>query len=414
MDIIKEKKQTILNMKTKIAIGLLATLLIIFSLINLSLNQVTLTKKDLLISQVQQGDLAITVDGYGKLVSEKLQLITALTQATVEEILLKPGAIVSKDSVIVRLANPELQLNVENAQQELAQYKANLRQLSVNQTRELLTEQATIAEIKSRYEAAKLKRVAEQSLIADGIVSDLTFKQSQLNENQLSERVSILSEKLQQLYLVHSEAINIQKERIKQRLGRLSIAKSRLEKLQVKAGFDGVLQRLSVNLGQSLAPGQEVALIGSIKDLIAEIKVPQNQSYLVKLGQKVIIDTRQTTITGVVARIDPVVEDNTVSIDVKLPNNLPESAKPQQNIDAEIVSKTLNNIKYIERPANLKAQSTLSLYQLNQAQDLAASKPVEFGEKTGRYIEILSEVNIGDRFIISDLSNYQPNEIAIN
>ncbi len=414
MDIIKEKKQTILNMKTKIAIGLLATLLIIFSLINLSLNQVTLTKKDLLISQVQQGDLAITVDGYGKLVSEKLQLITALTQATVEEILLKPGAIVSKDSVIVRLANPELQLNVENAQQELAQYKANLRQLSVNQTRELLTEQATIAEIKSRYEAAKLKRVAEQSLIADGIVSDLTFKQSQLNENQLSERVSILSEKLQQLYLVHSEAINIQKERIKQRFGRLSIAKSRLEKLQVKAGFDGVLQRLSVNLGQSLAPGQEVALIGSIKDLIAEIKVPQNQSYLVKLGQKVMIDTRQATVTGIVARIDPVVEDNTVRIDVKLPKNLPDSAKPQQNIDAEIISKTLNNIKYIERPANLKAQSILSLYQLNQAQDLAAIKSVKFGEKTGRYIEILSEVNIGDRFIISDLSNYQADEIAIN
>ena len=414
MDIIKEKKQTILNMKTKIAIGLLATLLIIFSLINLSLNQVTLTKKDLLISQVQQGDLAITVDGYGKLVSEKLQLITALTQATVEEILLKPGAIVSKDSVIVRLANPELQLNVENAQQELAQYKANLRQLSVNQTRELLTEQATIAEIKSRYEAAKLKRVAEQSLIADGIVSDLTFKQSQLNENQLSERVSILSEKLQQLYLVHSEAINIQEERIKQRLGRLSIAKSRLEKLQVKAGFDGVLQRLSVNLGQSLAPGQEVALIGSIKDLIAEIKVPQNQSYLVKLGQKVMIDTRQATVTGIVARIDPVVEDNTVRIDVKLPKNLPDSAKPQQNIDAEIISKTLNNIKYIERPANLKAQSILSLYQLNQAQDLAAIKSVKFGEKTGRYIEILSEVNIGDRFIISDLSNYQADEIAIN
>jgi len=414
MDIIKVKNQTKLTMQMKITTGLIITLLVVFSLMNLSINKITLAKKDLLISQVKQGDLAITVDGYGKLVSEKLQLITALTQATVEEILLKPGAIVTKDSVIVRLANPELQLNVENAQQELAQYKANLRQLIVNQKRELLTEQATIAEINSRYEAAKLKRVAEQSLIADGIVSDLTFKQSQLNENQLSERVSILSEKLQQLYLVHSEAINIQKERIKQRFGRLSIAKSRLEKLQVKAGFDGVLQRLSVNLGQSLAPGQEVALIGSIKDLIAEIKVPQNQSYLVKLGQKVMIDTRQATVTGIVARIDPVVEDNTVRIDVKLPKNLPDSAKPQQNIDAEIISKTLNNIKYIERPANLKAQSILSLYQLNQAQDLAAIKSVKFGEKTGRYIEILSEVNIGDRFIISDLSNYQADEIAIN
>ncbi|MEW6991917.1 HlyD family secretion protein [Colwelliaceae bacterium 6441] len=414
MDIAKPKKNNRMTIKSKAILIIALTFILLLSLANSSFNEVTLIKKDLLISEVKQGDLAINVDGYGKLVSEKLQLITSLTQATVAEIVLKPGAIVNEHSVIVKLANPELHLNVENAEQELAQMKANLRQLTVNNKRELLTEQAIIAELESRFEAAKLKRTAEQTLVEDGIVSDLTFKQSKLNEQQLSKRILILKEKLQQLGLVHTETINIQSERIKQQMGRLKVAKNKVNKLNVKAGFEGVLQRLSVNLGQSVLPGQEIALIGSTTELIAEIKVPQNQASLVRLGQEVKINNRQTIIIGKVSRIDPIVEQNTVSIDVSLPRSLPASVKPQQNIDAEITSKTLKNIKYIERPTNIKSQSILPLYQVANDQGTASLKKIKFGDKTSRYIEILTDVKEGERYIISDLSNYQAEKITLN
>lgn len=414
MDVVKPKPKFKVSRQVKVTVISVIFLLVILSFAQASISTASLSKKDLLISQVKHGDLAITVNGYGKLVSEKLQLLTSLTQATVEEIVLKPGAIVTEESVIVRLANPELALEVENAKQELAQLNANLRQLKVNNQRELLTEQAVIAQLASELEAATLKRTAEQTLVEKGIVSNLTFRQSQLHEKQLTKRISILTTKLEQLSIVHNEAINIQKERIKQQQGKLAIAHNKVEKLTVKAGFEGVLQRLSVNLGQSVAPGQELALIGSTKDLIAEIKIPQNMSSLVKLGQTVKIDTRQSIIHGTVARIDPIVTQNTVSIDINLPKRLPNNAKPQQNIDAEIISKTLKNINYIERPANLKAQSTFTLYQLNEKHDLAKRKSLKFGEKTGRYIEILSDVNEGDAFIISDLSNYTDVNIDIN
>lgn len=414
MDIVKQKQTQRFTVKQKLLFALLIIIIFLISMAKASLTNVTLNKKDLLIGEVKQGDLSITVDGYGKLVSEKLRLITSLTQATVKEIILKPGAIVNENSVIVKLANPELQLNVDSAKQELAKLKANLRQLKVNHKRELLTEQAILAELESRLEAATLKRTAEELLVADGIVSNLTFKQSQLNEQQLTKRINILSEKLLQLTLVHKEAINIQKEFIKQQIGRLTIANNRLEKLQVKAGFEGVLQRLSVNLGQSLSAGEEIALIGSTKELIAEIKVPQNQASLISNGQKVIINNRQSTFHGVVSRINPIVEQNTVSIDIQLPKTLPLNARPEQNIDAEIITETISNAYYIERPANIKSQAKLSLYKLNNAQTLATRESVVFGEKTGRYIEIISGVSKNDRFIISDLSNYSVDEISIN
>jgi multidrug resistance efflux pump len=415
MDIVKQKSKNKLISRNNIAIILGVPLLAIFIVFAKgSLNKVSLAKKDLLFATVKKGDIDVTVEGYGKLTSDKLQLITTLTRATVKEIILKPGAAVSKESIIVKLANPELIQQVENAQQELSQIKANLRQLKVNQKRELLDEDSRFAELQSKYETAKLRRVAEEKLVKDGIVSELTFKESVLNENQLNKRIKILHKRVQQLSLVHQEGVNIQEERIKQQQGKLNVAQDRLEKLEVKAGFDGVLQKLSVKLGQSLAPGEEVALIGSVTELIALVRVPQSQAQLVVVGQQVEIDTRQDKIIGRVVRIDPIVSDNTVEVEISLPQALPKSARPQQSVDAVITAATLKNVYYIERPANTKAQSNIDLYKLDDDETLAHKTSIKFGEKTGRYIEIRSDVQTGSRFIISDLSNYSEQQIVIN
>jgi HlyD family secretion protein len=414
VDVLKpKKKSSFLNQKTGLILVSIIILLMLLSYAKASFNTVKLARKDLLIATVQQGDIDVTVEGYGRLISDKMQLLTALTRATVQEIVLKPGATVTKDSIIVRLANPELAQQVENAEQELAQIKANLRQLIVNQKRELLTEEANFAELDARYETAKLRRTAEQTLVTSGIVSELTYKESVLNEKQLKKRIEILKKRVEQLALVHKEAINIQQERIKQQQGRLNMAQQRLDKLQVKAGFDGVLQRLSVDLGQSLAAGQEIALIGSVTELIALVRVPQNQAQQVQIGQKVVVDTRLDDIAGEVVRINPIVENNTVEVEIALPKMLPKSARPQQNIDAIIVVASLKNIHYLARPANVKAQSDIALYKMASDSQSALRTAMTLGQKTGRFIELKSGAKRGERFIISDLSNYQTKQIVI-
>jgi multidrug resistance efflux pump len=415
MDVVKTKvKNNLISTKNITLLCVVVALILLIIFTRTTFNQVSFAKKDLLLATVKVGDIDVTVEGYGKLASEKLQLITTLTRASVQEILLKPGAAVTKDSVIVKLANPELQQQVENAQQELAQINANLRQLKVNQQRELLDEESKLAELEARFETARLRRRAEEKLISDGIVSQLTYQESVLNEKQLNRRIEILHKRVTQLLLVHREGINIQLERIKQQQGKLNVAVNRMEKLEVKANFDGVLQKLSVTLGQSLAPGQEVALIGSVTELIALIRVPQSQAQLIAVGQKVEIDTRQDKIMGEVKRIDPIVAENTVEIEVSLPKSLPKSARPQQSIDAVITARTLRSIKYIERPVNIAAQSVVNIYRLNDTESLATRTAIEFGAKTGSYIEIKQGANADDRFVISDLSNYSTKEITLN
>jgi HlyD family secretion protein len=414
MDVVKTKKSS--SFKLTKGNMLLGMIIVIGVLIYFAVGKngaVSVEREDLLIEPVQQGDLAVIIEGYGALTSDKQQLITSFSAATVKEIVLKPGAHVIANSVIVRLENPELVLQVENSEQELIQVQANLRQLKLNNQREILNESANLAEITARFDAASLKRTAEQKLVEQGIVSQLTFQQSALDEKQLKQRIAILKQRIEQLKLVHDESVNIQAERIKQQQGRLNIAESRLDKLTVRAGFDGVLQRLSVELGQSLAAGQEVALIGSVTDLIALIRVPQSQAQLITIGKVAIIDTRRDKIEGVVTRIDPVVDNNTVEIEIALPASLPASARPQLSVDGIIVADTLQNITYIRRPAGAKSNTSVSLYRLN-TQGNATSQELRFGTQAGQFIQILSGASVGEQFIISDLSNLQTTSKSIS
>jgi len=414
VDIVKKKpKKTLLNNKAVMIVFAIVIVIILVTYAKASLNSVSLARKDLLLATVKQGDIDITVEGFGKLTSDKLQLITTLTQATVAEIVLKPGAAVTKESVIVKLANPELQQQVQSAEYSLAEANANLRQLKLNQKREKLTEKSNYLELVSQHKGASLTLTAQNKLVKSGIVKQIDYQESILREEQLKERIKISIERNGQLDEVHKEAINIQLERIKQVAQKLTIAQNRHSKLIVKAGFDGVLQRLSVSLGQSLSPGQEVALIGSVTELIALIRVPQSQVQLVKIGQKVLVDTRQKIIEGIVMRIDPIVDQNTVEVEISFPGKLPESARPEQNIDAVITAQTLKNIYYIDRPANVRAKSETSLYKLNQAMSEAQKVSINFGEKTGRFIQITSGAKLGEQFIISDLSNYKTPQISI-
>ena len=318
-----------------------------------------------------------------------------------------------RQKLLTQLANPELKQEVDSALRELSQQKANLRQLKLNQKRAILNESSTFAELEARYETAKVRLEAHTGLVKLGIVPALDYKDSIVQEAQLKKRLNIHKQRTAALKLVNEEAINIQNEQIMQQQGQLDIAENRLNRLTVKAGFNGVLQRLSVELGQSLAGGQEIALIGSVQDLIALVRVPQSKAQQIFIGQKAIIDTRRDKIIGTVSRIDPVVVDNTVEVEIALPDQLPASARPQLSVDAIIITDTLANITYMERPVNGKANSTSSLFQLDESNNVAIRTQVKFGKEAGRYIEIIEGAKVNDIFIVSDLSLQKKSELTI-
>ncbi|OZY86389.1 RND transporter [Cellvibrio mixtus] len=411
MDVIKTKSTTNpVFQRQKLAIASIAVFLALASLwLFQEAGSISVSRDQIMVDKVHKGKLDVLIEGYGNLRSDKLQLLSALTRATVKEILLYPGDIVTADSVIARLENTELQREVENAQQALEQAMANLRQLRLNQKTELLVDSERMEEVAASYEKVRLKRIAYEKLKEMGVVPGIKYLEIVVDEQQWAKRKEILAEQMIQLALIHKEAVNIESERIKQQEGLLNSAYARLQSLEVKAGMDGVLQQLSIELGQSLEIGQQIALVGSSTELVAIIRVPQNQAQVVEVGQKVIISTRMDKIEGTVSRIDPGVEENTVKVEVSLPSQLPQSARPQLNVDATIIADTLEQVTYIKCPAKVRSNSDASLYRLDEDQKYASIQTIKFGRRAGDYIEVIAGADVNDRFIISDLSSLKNN-----
>ncbi|MGA4607275.1 efflux RND transporter periplasmic adaptor subunit [Pseudoalteromonas maricaloris] len=407
MDIVKKKSKPRKLIEHKKQLVVAALFFMILAVYFLKQNaSVGLQRSEVLIAEVQKGDLDVTIEGYGVLESEKQQLITALTSSTVKEILIKPGSVVTANSVIVELENLNLLQELQNAKQEVELAEANFRQLKLNHQQELLDANARVAEVEAMHEISRLKRAAEESLLKQGIVSKLSYQENLLNEQQYKKQLDILAHRLTQLKQVHREAIMIEEKKISQQKGKLEIVQRNVDMLQVKAGIDGVLIRLPVEIGQNIPAGEVIALIGGVDSLIALLQVPQSQAAQIAIGQKAEIDTRIDKIEGYVARIDPIVENNTVSVEVSLQGLLPASARPNSSVDGVIMVETLENVNYIERPANIKSNMESLLYQLDEDSDSALRKTVKFGRASGRRIEIVSGAEANDRFIISDMSNF--------
>lgn len=363
---------------------------------------------------VQQGDIALQVEGYGKLKSKEQRLLTTPANATVEEIFLKPGSIVTVDSVILRLSNPKISQQVKDAQRNFKHSKTAYLQLELNQQRELLSQQAQQEKLLSELELAELKVKAEENLVVKGIVSELTFKRSQLDFRQLSRRINIEKMRLKQLIEVHQKELTIAQDKIDQQIEQVAVITDQFNKLNVKAGISGVVQSLPVELGQSVALGEKVALVGSIDSLYAMLNVSQADMDLIELNQIVDIDTRGGNVSGQVQRINPLVKQGMVSIEVFITGELPKNARPDLNIDGTISTGMLTNTMFIKKPVNVSSGMKATLFKVDTEQNTANKIAITYGQESGEYIQIIAGAKPNETYILSDMSRWaQAEQITI-
>ena len=356
---------------------------------------------------MKRGDLQVTVDGYGVLRSDKQKLISALSAATVEEVVLKPGAVVKADDVILRLSDPELLQDIEAASMATSQERANLRRQQLTNQREYLTEEGRFAELNANYQVVALRHTAEEAMAKKGIVSQLSFQTTVLQKAQLAEQVALQKSRLKQLQLVNQEAVTISQEQLNQAISRESQLRQRLDRLTVRAGIAGVLQRLPVELGQSVTAGQELALVGSTADLVALVRVSQSKAEQIQPGQKARINTRREQADAIVSRVTPQVVEGTIEVELQFTEAVPTSARPELNIDAQIFTAALSDTLYVERPVNLQSHSAGSLFKLSaDGQNLTATS-LQFGEEAGRFLQIQQGAAVGEQLVLSDMTTYR-------
>ncbi|MCG7537359.1 HlyD family efflux transporter periplasmic adaptor subunit [Pseudoalteromonas sp. OOF1S-7] len=369
--------------------------------------QASLATGDAWIGDVRQGDLTISVAGFGQLKSRTPRLISAASEATVEEIILRPGAEVTPDSIIMRLQDANLAQALKDAKRALQQAKDQYLQADINQQREMLSHQASLEILKSELESAELEVSAQAGLVEDGAVSKLDFQRTVLEHRQLKRRIEIEQRRITQLQTLHQANLQLASSDIDAAEEAYGLIQHRVDRLTVRAGLTGVVQQLHVELGQSVPLGAQLVLVGSTKDLYAQLQIPQAYAEQIKLEQSVQVNTRTDLIAGTISRINPVVQNGNIEVEVALPAALPDSARPELNIEGTIHINTLKDALYIDKPVGAKAFSTATLYRIEPNTQQAQAIEVHYGAQTAQHIQLLSGAQPKQRFILSDMASYQ-------
>jgi len=355
---------------------------------------------------VRRGPMIRNVRGLGTLVPEDIRWIPATTQGRVEKIVLRPGTPVKADSVILELSNPQLDQQLQDAGLKLKAADATLANLRVTVQNDYLQQKATAANVEAQYSKARMQYEMNQALAKDKLVSDLVLRQSQVDSEQLAQSAQIAQQQLDSNAESMKARLAVQQSDIDQARAVLALYRRQVDDLKVRAGFVGMLQLVPVERGQQVTPGMNLARVADPSRLKAELKIAETQAKDIQIGQSAEIDTRNGVVKGKVTRIDPSVQNGTVTVDVSIDDPLPKGARPDLSVDGTIELERLNDVLFMGRPALGQDQSIVGLFKIDADGAYANRTQVKLGRSSVSTVEILSGLKVGDRVILSDMSLY--------
>ena len=404
----KEKRKKRILIGSAVAVGLIG---VTFALSRLKPAAPTVDRNLVWIDTVKRGPMVRQVRGLGTLVPEEIRWLASRTSGRVDKIVLRPGAVVEPDSLILVLSNPDVISAAANAESQLHAAEAQLVNLRVQLESQLLAAESTAANAKSNFEQARLQAEGNDELIKDGLVSPLELKRSKV----LAEEAATRNEIEQKRFAFSKDSIKpqlaVQEAEVERLRDLAKLRHDELDALNVRAGMNGVLSALPVEVGAEVQPGTNLARVADPTKLKAEVRIAETQAKDIAIGQLSSIDTRNGIVAGHVSRIDPAVQNGTVTVDVSLDGELPKGARPDLSVDGTIELERLNDVVFVGRPAFGQERSTVGIFKLDgDGSSYAERTQVQLGRSSVNTIEIVSGLRPGDRVILSDMSQYDANE----
>jgi HlyD family secretion protein len=385
-------------------VGLFAISIITFGVSRLRPASPALERSTALIETVKRGPMLRDVRGSGTLVAEDIRIIAASTAGRVERVLVQPGTEVGPGTVLLELSNSELKQSSVDAEYQLKAAEAEQKNLKVKLESERMTQQSVAATVKSEYLQSKLQLDADEALAKKGVLPALSLKLSQVRTQDLANRYEIEQKRLDVVTRSADAQVAAQQARVSQLRALLNLKNEQVNNLRVLAGTSGVLQQMTVEEGQQVAPGTNLARVVEPQHLKAELKIAETQVKDVHIGQRAQIDTRNGIIPGHVSRMDPAAQQGTFTVDVALDGALPAGARPDLTVEGTIELERLDDVIYITRPAFGQAHSTIKLFRLDPDGNHATRVQVKVGRSSVNALEVLEGLQPGDRVILSDTS----------
>lgn len=387
-----------------IGVGLILVLGITLGLSRLKPAAPGVERATVWIDTVKRGPMVRQVRGTGTLIPEQVQLIPAATDGRVDRIFVLAGAQVKSDTILIQLSNPELVLSARDAELQLRASEAELASERVRLESLRMDQEAAAAGVKADFIEAQLRAEADETLAKEGLVADFTLKISKAKAEELALRYEIEKQRVEINKQSVKAQIDVSQAKVDQVRALYRLKQDQVEALRVRAGSDGVLQQLPLQVGQRVTPGVTLAKVAQPEHLKAELKIAETQAKDIQIGQIASIDTRNGIIPGKVMRVDPASQNGTVTVDVALEGALPKGARPDLTVDGTIELERMPDVLYVGRPASGQENGMVGLFKIEQDGSNASRIKVKLGRSSVNTIEILEGLNTGDQVVLSDMS----------
>jgi HlyD family secretion protein len=393
--------------RTLIALGGVAAIVIVtVALSRLKPAAPSVDRATVVIDTVRQGAMVRDVRGPGTLAPESPNFISAVTSGRVDRVVLRPGAKVQPNTVLLEMSNPDVELSLLSADQQLAAQQAALVTLRTSLATQRLQQEAAVAQEQAAFQDAQRNAVAAESLSRRGLIASFDLNRARDQVTQTQSQLTIGRQQLAVLAGSVDSQIALQKDQIERLRAIDQFQRSRVASMRVTAGAEGVLQDLSLEAGQWVQAGQQLAEVVQPGHLKAVLRIAETQAAEVALGQKASIDTRNGLVQGHVTRMDPQAVNGTVSVDVSLDGPLPQGARPDLSVEGTITIERLLDVLYVGRPAYGQSNSTVGLFKIVPGSHDAVRVNVQLGRASVNDIEVLGGLKKGDQVILSDMSRY--------
>lgn len=356
------------------------------------------------LDTVRRGEMLRDLRGIGILVPVDVRWIPAQSSARVDKIVLQSGAMVRPDSIILELSDPQLELDAVDAEYAYKAAQADLANLKVQLSNSLMAQKSTAADIESQFQQAKMQADVDKQLSEEGIQAALAAKKSAVVAEQLAIKEQLVQEQLKIADDAAKAQIAAQQAHLEQQRVLYELKKRQLNALHLRAGLNGVLSAVSVEVGQQVTPGTNLVRVADPSHLKATVQIPETQAKEVAIGQKATVDTHNGTAEGHVTRVDAAVVNGTVAVDVSFDGGLPAGARPDLSVDGTIEIERLPNILYVGRPVQGQPNSKIGLFRVLAGGTEAARVSVELGRTSVNSVEVLRGLQAGDQVILSDMS----------
>ena len=357
---------------------------------------------------VKRGPMLRQVRGIGSLVPspESVLQIPAETEATVLSIRMLPGSLVKPDTILLQMSNPQVEQAAVDAQLQWKAAEAEYQSQRMKLESDLMNQKAGAATVTADYDQAHLQAETDKALYDLGVISGLAYKASKGKSDELTTRNGLEEQRLTSTQKAIDAQLAEQQAKVDQMRVLAELKQKQLDALKVRAGIDGVLVEMPLRVGEHVSPGTMLAKVVQPNHLMAEVKIAETQARDVQIGEPASIDTHNGVISGEVTRVDPAVQNGTVTVDVKLTGELPKGARPDLSVDGTIDLERLDNALYVGRPAFGQENSTISLFKLEGNGHDAIRVPVKVGRASVNSIQILDGLHEGDTVVLSDMSRW--------